>query len=53
MTSVLLFPTVTYCLVLFDMETFRIGGSEDKFVKGKYWQEFDVFNVDCWIKDYL
>lgn len=33
------------------MEASRIGSSEDKFVKGKYWLEFGVFNVDCWIKD--
>lgn len=53
MTSVLLFFTGIHCLVLFDMETSKIGGSEDKFVKGKYWQEFDIFNVDSWIKDSL
>lgn len=52
MTSVLLFSTVICCLVLFDMGIPRIGvvgyeGSEDKFVKGKCWLEFDVFNVDC------
>lgn len=49
MTLILWFFTVTCCLVLFDMEIPRIGGSEDKFVKGKCWLEFD-FNVECWIK---
>lgn len=42
MTSVLLFSTMTYCLVFFDRSIPRFGGSEDKFIKGKCWLEFDV-----------